>query len=103
MYGLMEDQPYAEQMQKRMISEIEAARPKYVVVVNVDTSWVIRKSSIKSVFVWGDRFVRDLYDQVGVIDIIDTETTRYLWGDAVAGYTPVSQYFVMVYKRKSGT
>jgi len=102
MYGLMEDQPFAERMQTQMIREIEAARPKYFVVVNVDTSWVIRKSSIKSVFKWGDRFVKDLYDPVGVIDIIDTETTRYLWGESARGYTPVSQYFVTVFKRKSG-
>jgi hypothetical protein len=101
MYGLMEDQPFAERMQTQMINEIETSRPKYVVVVNVDTSWVVRKSSIKSVFNWGESYVRNLYDPVGVIDIIDTETTRYIWGVSAIVYTPVSQYFVTVYKRKS--
>lgn len=102
MYGLMEEQPYAERMQKQMIREIEAARPKYIVVVNVDTSWAIQKASIKQVFNWGERYVQDLYDPAGVIDIIDTETTRYLWEKETVGYIPVSKYVVKIYKRKHG-
>jgi len=35
MYPLMENQPYAAEMQRRMIDEIEAARPRFVVLVNV--------------------------------------------------------------------
>jgi hypothetical protein len=100
MYGLMENQPYAERMQMQMIREIEAARPKYVVYVNVPTSWKIGKYSIQSVLGWADGYVGNLYEQVGVIDIIDAATTRYLWDDKVAGYTPVSQAFVIVFKRK---
>lgn len=102
MYGLMENHPYAERMQMQMIREIEAARPGYVVVVNVAASWMIQSSSIKSVLEWGERYVENLYDPVGVIDIIDPETTYYLWGDKAAGYTPVAGTFVTVFKRKSG-
>ena len=100
MYGLMENQPYAERMQMQMIREIEAARPKYVVYVNVPTSWKVRKASIRSVFGWADGYVQDLYERVGVIDIIDADTTRYLWDDKAAGYIPLSGAFVTVYKRK---
>jgi hypothetical protein len=100
MYGLMEGQPYAERMQKQMIREIEAARPMYVVFVNVPTSWMVRKSSVKSVLNWANGYVGNLYEQVGVIDIISPSTTRYLWDDKSAGYTPVSPYYVGVFKRK---
>jgi len=100
MYGLMENQPYAGRMQMQMIREIEAARPKFVVYVNVPTSWKVRKTSITSVFSWADSYVQNLYEQVGVIDILDATTTRYLWDDRVTGYTPLSRAFVSVYKRK---
>jgi hypothetical protein len=101
MYGLMENQPYAGRMQTQMISEIEAAHPKYVVVVNVATSWMVQKSSIRSVLYWGERYVTNLYDLVGMIDIIDPVSTRYIWGDKAVGYTPVSETFITVFKRKS--
>jgi hypothetical protein len=102
MYGLMENQKYASSMQTQMIREIEAARPKFVVVVNVAASWMVQKSSIRYVLDWGERYVANLYDLVGVIDIIDPVTTRYIWGEKTSGYTPVSETFVTVFKRKSG-
>jgi len=100
MFGLMEKQPYAELMQSQMIREIEAARPKYVVVVNVNFSWFVQKSSIRSVFYWEESYVRKWYDLVGVIDIIDPKTTLYLWGNEATNYVPVSKCFVTVFKRK---
>jgi hypothetical protein len=102
MYGLMESQPYAGQMQVQLIREIEAARPKYIVVVNVKTSWLARSTSIQSVFNWYESYLKNLYQVAGVIDIIDDNTTRYLWDDQAAIYNPVSEDFVTVYKRKSG-
>ena len=101
MYGLMENQPFAERMQAQMIGDIEAARPKYIVTVNVSSSWLVQKSSLRSVLYWGERYLTESYDPVGIIDIIDADTTRYLWDDQAAGYTPISQNFVTVFKRKN--
>lgn len=60
MYGLMERQPFAKRMQAQMIGEIESARPKYVVAVNVESSWLIQDSSLRSVLFWGDQYLRKL-------------------------------------------
>ena len=100
MYGLMEDHPYAERMQLEMISEIEATRPKYVVAVNVDTSWLVRPTSSQKVLDWGEDYVRNFYDLVGVIDIIGTDSTRYMWDDKASGYKHVSNQYLTVFKRK---
>ena len=100
MYGLMEKQPNAERMQMQMIREIEESQPKYVIVVNVYDSWLVQKASIKIVLDWIEEFVRTRYDQVGVIDIVDSKTTHYVWGDKAAGYTPVSGAYLTVHKRK---
>lgn len=102
MYGLMEIQPHAEQMQMEMIREIEAARPKYVVVVNVQASWLIRRSSPRLLMNWERKYVKEQYDLVGVIDIVDFDTTRYLWDEKAAGYDPVSVTYLTVFKRKDG-
>ncbi|MBK5276306.1 MAG: glycosyltransferase family 39 protein [Desulfuromonadales bacterium] len=101
MYGLMENQPNAERMQMQMIREIEAARPTYIVFVNVPSSWLVRTSSIKAIFNWGGLYIDNLYDPVGVIDI-GTYSTRYIWDNEAVGYTPISESIVKIFKRKSG-
>jgi len=101
MYGLMENQPYAERMQAQMIKEIESARPKYIVNVHVDMSWLTQDSSVKTLLKWGGPYVRDFYDQVGLIDIIDQNTTRYYWDASALTHNPVSESYVVVYKRRS--
>lgn len=101
MYGMMENHPFTERMQAQMIGDIEAARPKYIVAVNVDASWLVRQSSLRTVLIWGEQYLQRLYDPVGVMDIIDADTTRYLWDDKAVGYTPRSSSFVTVFKRKN--
>ena len=44
-YALMEPQKYAQQMQQEMIREIERARPKYLISVAMNYSWLRRPDS----------------------------------------------------------
>jgi hypothetical protein len=69
MYGLMEDHRDAERMQREMIAEIEAARPKYLVLVNVRTSWLVRPQSLRLIFTWLDQYLGNFYEAVGTVDI----------------------------------
>src|SRR6202012_1866944 len=39
MYDLVQLQPHADAMQKEMMRQVEAARPAYIVLVNVKVSW----------------------------------------------------------------
>jgi hypothetical protein len=103
MYGLMEKQPYAEQMQSEVIREIEMAKPKYVVMINLPSSWGIPPFSSRRIIDWGEKFAAEKYDVVGIIDIVDFNTTHYVWDDKVAGYVPVSDVFLSVLKRKINT
>ena len=100
MYGLMENQPYAERMQLQMIREIEAARPKYLVVINVNTSWLVTSASKRTVLDWMEKYGRDLYDLEGIIDIISSEATLYLWGKDARAYQPASDSYITVFVRK---
>jgi hypothetical protein len=51
-YELMEPQSYARQMQEQMISQIESARPKYLILIFVPTSWLRQPASEGMIFTW---------------------------------------------------
>lgn len=56
MYGLMEPQPYALRMQEELIRDLEAARPAYIVDVDVSTSWLMRDNSATRIIDWWDAY-----------------------------------------------
>jgi hypothetical protein len=100
-YPLMEDQKYAFRMQKEMIEEIEKARPKYLVFVNVVASWLVRRNSVAYIFDWYKEYTATNFDLVGVIDILSRTQTVYRWDNEAANYSPRSIHFLYVYKRKT--
>lgn len=102
MYGLMENHPYAESMQIQMIREITAGMPKYIVKVDIQYSWLVQKGARLLLFNWMDNYLKQNYQVTGVVDIVDSGSTRYVWDLAAEGYTPESGSFLTIYKRKDG-
>src|SRR5207245_10754981 len=99
MYPLMEDQPYAARMQHQMIDEIEAARPRFVVLVNASASWNVRPQSDRTLFEWWARYAQH-FDRVGVVGIVSDRLTTYAWGAEAAGYVPKSLVWGAGFERK---
>lgn len=97
-YPLMEEQKFASTMQQEMISEIEAARPQFLVLVDVPISWLMQAHSDTTIFSWVEKYVDSQYERVGIADI--GEATEYHWGDEVRHYRPQSKWTVSVFKRK---
>jgi Dolichyl-phosphate-mannose-protein mannosyltransferase len=100
-YALMEKHPFALQMQKEMIRQIEAAAPRYLVYVNVEVSWLMRRDSYSAIFEWFNRYQRKWYDIAGVADIISANRTVYVWGDEARKYSLQSSSWVAVFRRKT--
>jgi hypothetical protein len=98
-YALMEKQPYALEMQREMIEEIEKQSPKFLIWVNISTSWLVQQGSDKLIFNWFDSIQPQL-EKVGVVDIVSPERTVYIWGNEAADYIPTSEYYLIVFKRK---
>jgi Dolichyl-phosphate-mannose-protein mannosyltransferase len=98
-YGLMEEQPYALQMQKEMINEIEGARPEYLIYVDMPYSWGVRPHSETLIFSWAHKFLHDYYDLTGIADILPQ--TEYRWGEDAKAYRPRSPSTIQVFKRKA--
>jgi hypothetical protein len=100
MYGLMENQPFARQMQQELMNEIKTANPKYVVMVDVISSWFAVPSKAFDLLNWAENYTRQHYEVVGVADLIDYDTTVFTWDDEARSYHPVGKNVVVVLKRK---
>lgn len=99
MYPMMERHPYALDMQKQMIREIEEAKPKYIVAVNVYTSWLQRPESHDLIFKWFAVYSKDFYEPVGLVEIYP-DGPEYKWGNKIE-VKPRSKHWAAVFERKT--
>ena len=98
-YSLMEPQPYAHEMQEQMIREIEAAQPKFFVVVVMNKSWLASRDSDQTIFQWAERYCKASYERIGLIEISD-EGTDYNLFDKSANVPPNGDR-ILIYRRKA--
>jgi len=96
-YPLMEDQRFAAKMQSQMISEIEAAKPAFLIFVDVPFSWLRRPDSEPLIFDWFEKYRQSNYEPAGIADIL--QETQYRWGDEAKTYQPASPFTVRVFRR----
>jgi len=96
-YGLMEPQKYARQMQEEMIHEIERARPKYLVSVQMFYSWLWRPASDWLIFTWADEYTAQNYKAAGLVRMTSTETD-YLFGDVPSSVESLENR-ILIYRR----
>jgi hypothetical protein len=80
MYPLMEAQPFASAMQRKLIAEVEAARPRFLVYVDTPYSWGLRPGSDREVLRWLEGYARDHYRAVGRVDLDGSMPPRFEWG-----------------------
>jgi Dolichyl-phosphate-mannose-protein mannosyltransferase len=99
-YPMMEPQPFARQMQEDMIAQLERARPRFLVLVNVDTSWSRRPDSSNLLLEWAERTVNDGYQPVGVVDIWRDRDATFAWDAAARAAQPRSQSHVVAFERR---
>jgi len=99
-YALMEDHDFAQAMQQEMIQEIESARPKYLVFVNIAMSWFVRPDSVKDIFEWSERYQDEFYEVAGIIDMVSWDRVLYRWDEEAIGYSPQSEFWLAVFVRR---
>ncbi|MFN2542060.1 MAG: ArnT family glycosyltransferase [Chthoniobacterales bacterium] len=98
-YALMEPQPYAAQMQREMIREIEAARPKYFVLIGFGYSWMKRVDSDATIFDWFNRYADANLRGIGLVNVISPDRTDYhlpYAGEPVQ----LSPNYILIFERK---
>jgi hypothetical protein len=102
-YGLVEDQKHALRMQREMIHDIETARPRFLVFVNIVTSWLARPGSERLILDWFERYRREHYELDGIVDIRDFDRTEYRWGDEVKHDPMRAAKSLYVFRRKDAS
>lgn len=99
-YPLMEPQPYAIKMQHGMISEIEASKPAFIVLVMYPFSWLQKTNSIQDIFDWAEKYTQEFYVPDRVIGL--QPDGQMIWGPGEAAATFHGQMgdFMIIYRRK---
>ncbi|MCL6520464.1 MAG: glycosyltransferase family 39 protein [Armatimonadetes bacterium] len=100
MYPLMESSPLAEKMQREMIKETMASRPKFLIAVCIPTSWMRRRESPTLLFDWFNQYSTDNYQLVGSVEILSLERTEYRWGEELNAYKPKAENRILVFMRR---
>ncbi len=101
-YPLMEPQPYAVEMQKEMIREIEAANPDYVVYVYGYRSWLWGKDSSQLIFDWFAKYQQEHLQMVGLVEIMAPDRTEYRWfGPQETAGPPRTDNWLAIFKNRS--
>jgi hypothetical protein len=94
----MEPQPFATSMQHEMESEIESAKPRFVVFADVPMSWLSGPQSDLGILTWAEQFAASHYQLVGVVDLLD-QGTEFHWDEDARSYKPRSKSRVLVFQR----
>ena len=98
-YALMEPHDFALEMQRDMINEIESNKPRYIILVNIPTSWLMRPDSKRLLIEWGEQYLHQDYNLAGVVDIISPELTIYKWDKEASSYSPTSSLNLLIFER----
>ena len=106
MYPLVEPHHYARTMQQELIRDLETARPRYIVFVGTNFSWIKRPDSPTEIFDWlGHAIEQERYRIAGLIDTVPvadgTFDTEYLWDDSARSRTPRSPDYIIILERTS--
>ncbi len=105
-YGLMEPHKYALKMQEEMAEQIEKAAPKFILCVNVFSSWLINSRSEKYILVWADRYLAQNYELVMYVEINlegDPDKTQYYFNEKAGAFAAENMgrpETLMLYRRK---
>ncbi len=99
MYPLMEPHPYVPQMQGEMIQQIEAAKPKFLIYVNVSTFWLATPTTKKPIFDWFKQYHQQYYRPIGFVDLVSADRIIYRWDQDAANYRPRSTIWIAVSER----
>jgi hypothetical protein len=99
-YSLMEQHDYVLKMQREMIDEIESSKPKFIVMVPINMSWLVHPNSEKLILNWSEDYLNRNYSLVGVADIVSPDLTIYKWYDDARNYMIQSEAHVLVYEKK---
>ncbi len=102
MYDFFAPQPYAGEMQREMIAQIEDARPEYLVFVKLPPSWDVHPDFQRvmgsAVGNWFPGFAQHFYEPAGLVII--KPDPEYYWSRDALNRPPFRGPFITIFKRR---
>jgi len=98
-YFLTADQPRNLEMQREMIRDIETARPKYLVFVAAQTSWMFGPNSPREILGWAERYRAEKYQLEGLVEMYRDHSVLK-WGEDARAQPAASREFVEILRRR---
>ena len=98
-YALIRPHDYAATMQGETIQQVQTRQPEFVVYVNVSTSWMAGADADRNFFDWFVNSELDKYVQVGLIDLLGQQDTRYCLDADEIDRFPKSRLWLTAHKR----
>jgi hypothetical protein len=98
-YALMEAQSYARQMQEEMISEIELARPRYLISVAIGASWSGDSDSEQLILTWANEYLNQHYKVVGFVNTLSADRTDYYFEQLPTSVPELGSYILICERR----
>jgi hypothetical protein len=95
-YDLVQTHRYASQFQREMIAE--AAKPQFLVLVQVSSSWLNWPGADNTLARWGAAYIARFYRQAGTVYIYPARSD-YVWGPESANERSDTKFLVEVYTR----
>jgi hypothetical protein len=98
-YEMTADHPYAHRFQTEMITEIREAKPKFLLVVHIDSSWYARQAEHvdSTIFDWYPKYAQENYLRTGII-----EKNYRCWDNPQQNIQckPKTDTYISIFKRK---
>ena len=98
MYPLMETHPFALQMQKEMILQIESTKPKHLILTNIPTSWMVQSGSHQLLLKWLVSYLKRYYTLSGYVTLFNKKTIYHL--EPKIKDMPKSPLWIKIFDRK---
>lgn len=115
-YPVVEPNPASSRLQREMIEQIEASRPKIIVLVSINMSWgagsppgenpiewMQQNVSDTTLLDWMPHYINEYYDKAGDIKIISPTYTDYSWRPQTHTYPPECEHEIIVFMRKNSS
>ena len=101
LFPLFEDHPYVSKMQHEFMDQVEAGRPRFIVLMRTADQWL--SPVMDPVWDWTQRFLAEHYRPVGLIEVIVSGKSRRggqsYWGADLDINRPHPDEWVGVYER----
>jgi 4-amino-4-deoxy-L-arabinose transferase-like glycosyltransferase len=93
--------PYEKcaEWQAQARTEIEATKPRFMVMVFHSYSWIMLDGSDTTLFRWSNSYMKNNYDQIAYADIVRGHA-NYIYGEGAKNHSPGSDSYIMVYERR---